>query len=64
MLLRSLRGFGWKTINLCPMIINMKKVSASDSELVDPKLYEPLIISLMYLVNTKLDPCFAVSTFS
>jgi hypothetical protein len=35
-----------------PMITNLKKVIALDSELVDPTLYGRLINSLMYLVNT------------
>jgi hypothetical protein len=47
-----------------PMITNPKKVIALDLELVDPTLYKPLIGSLMYLVNTKPDICFAVNTLS
>lgn len=45
-----------------PMITNLKKLSASEGELVDPTLYKELIGSFMYLVNTKPDICFAVST--
>eukprot|EP00253_Pinus_taeda_P001835 PITA_01835 len=47
-----------------PMITNWKKLHASDSELVDPTLYRQLIGSLMYLVNTRPDICFAVNTMS
>jgi hypothetical protein len=47
-----------------PMITNLKKVTTSDSELVDPTLYKQLIGSLMYLVNTRPDICFAVNTLS
>eukprot|EP00253_Pinus_taeda_P002065 PITA_02065 len=46
------------------MITNWKKLHASDSELVDPTLYRQLIGSLMYLVNTRPDICFAVNTMS
>jgi hypothetical protein len=42
-----------------PMITNLKKVTALDSKLADPT-YRQLIGSLMYLVNTKPDICFAV----
>eukprot|EP00253_Pinus_taeda_P020682 PITA_20682 len=47
-----------------PMITNWKKLHASDSELVDPTLYRQLIGCLMFLVNTRLDICFAVNTMS
>eukprot|EP00253_Pinus_taeda_P032732 PITA_32732 len=47
-----------------PIITNWKKLHASDSELVDPTLYRQLIGSLMYLVNTRPDICFAVNTMS
>eukprot|EP00253_Pinus_taeda_P035352 PITA_35352 len=49
---------------LTPMITNWKKLHASDFELVNPTLYRQLISSLMYLVNTKPDICFAVNTMS
>eukprot|EP00253_Pinus_taeda_P008797 PITA_08797 len=47
-----------------PMITNWKKLHASDSELVDPTLYRQLIGSMVYLVNTRPDICFAVNTMS
>jgi hypothetical protein len=47
-----------------PMVTNWKKIDASKSEGVEATLYRQLIGSLMYLVNTRLDLCFAVSTLS
>jgi hypothetical protein len=47
-----------------PMITNLMKVIALDSELVDPMLYRQLIGSLMYLVNTRPNICFAVNNLS
>ena len=47
-----------------PMVTNCKKLHASEKELVDPTLYRQLIGSLMYLVNSRLDFCFAVNTLS
>eukprot|EP00253_Pinus_taeda_P036605 PITA_36605 len=47
-----------------PMITNWKKIDASEGEDVDPTLYKQLIGSLMYLVNTKPDICYAVNTLS
>jgi hypothetical protein len=48
-----------------PMVTNLNKVTiTSKSELVDPKLYRQLIGSLMYLVNTKPNICFAANTLS
>lgn len=44
------------------MITNLKKVSTSKGELVDPTLYRQLIVSLMYLVNTRPNICFVVNT--
>ena len=44
-----------------PMITNWKKLSASDSQLVDATVYRQLIGSLMYLVNTRPDIFYAVS---
>eukprot|EP00253_Pinus_taeda_P023903 PITA_23903 len=47
-----------------PMIINWKKIDASRDKEVDPTLYRQLIGSLMYLVNTRPDICFAFNTLS
>jgi hypothetical protein len=47
-----------------PMITNLKKVTTSYSRLVDPTLYRQLIGSLMYLVNTIPNICFAMNTLS
>ena len=47
-----------------PMDANLKKLASSDSQMVDPTMYRQLIGSLMYLVNTRPDICFAVSTLS
>jgi hypothetical protein len=47
-----------------PMITNWKKLHASKSQSVDSTLYRQFIGSLMYLVNTRPDICFAVNTLS
>jgi hypothetical protein len=46
------------------MTTNLKKLCSDDSDLVDPTMYRQLIGSLMYLVNTRPDICFVVSTLS
>jgi hypothetical protein len=48
------------------MVSNLKKLHKSDSEsdLVDPSMYRQLIGSLMYLIHTRPDICFAVSALS
>jgi len=45
-----------------PMLMNLKRLSDSSLDLVDPMMYTKLIGSLMYLVNTRSDICFAVNT--
>jgi hypothetical protein len=48
------------------MLTNLKKMTetASNSNLMDPTLYIQLIGSLMSLVNSRPDICFAVSALS
>lgn len=47
-----------------PMKMNLKKLSVDvvGSYVIDSMMYRQLVGSLMYLVNTRLDICFAVST--
>jgi hypothetical protein len=49
-----------------PMVTNLKKLSVSsfDSNEIDRTLYKQLIGSLMYLVNTRPNICYAVSALS
>ena len=49
-----------------PMVTNLKKLHDSDigSNLVDPTMYKQLIGSLLYLVHTKPNICYAVSALS
>jgi hypothetical protein len=48
------------------MVSNMKKLSESsfDSDLIDPMMYQHMIGSLMYLVNTRPYIFYAVSALS
>jgi hypothetical protein len=47
-----------------PMVSNLKSFVDFDSDLIDPFLYKVVDRFLMYLVNTKLDICFAINTLS
>jgi hypothetical protein len=49
-----------------PMVMNLKKMNeaSSDSGEIDPHLYRQMIGSLLYLVNTRPDICYAVSVLS
>ena len=45
-----------------PMASNVKLLSVSSSESVDAMMYLQMICSLMYLMDMRLDTCFAVNT--
>jgi hypothetical protein len=47
-----------------PMNADIRKVKVPDSDPVDPSLYQQLIGSLIYLVNTRPDIFFAINTLS
>jgi hypothetical protein len=47
-----------------PMASNMKLLDDTTSEVVDATLYRQMIGSLMYLMNTRPNICFAVNTLS
>jgi hypothetical protein len=48
------------------MITNLRKLHDSDtgSDLVDPTMYRKLIGSLMYMIHTRPDICYAVIAMS
>jgi hypothetical protein len=49
-----------------PIMMKLKNMNeaSSDSYDIDPYVYRQLIRSLMYLVNTKPDICYAVNVLS
>jgi hypothetical protein len=49
-----------------PMVTNLRKLhdSATGSDLVDPTMYRQLIGSLMYMIHTRPDICYAVIAMS
>ena len=49
---------------MTPMITNWKKIDTSEDDEADPTLYRQLIGSLMYLVNTRPNICYAVNTLN
>ena len=63
-----LRRFGMMDCKsmVTPMEANLRKLhdSAISSDRVDPTMYRQLIGSLLYLVNTRPDICYAVNTLS
>ena len=46
-----------------PMASNLDLLSVSSSDSVDATMYRQMICSLMYMMNTIPDICFAVNTF-
>jgi hypothetical protein len=59
-----LKRFGmmdFKTMSI-PMVTNLRNMHDSDtgSDLVDPTMYRQLIGSLMYMIHTRPDICYAV----
>ena len=63
-----LKSFGMmdcKSIST-PMVTNLRKLHDYDtgSDLVDPTMYRQLIGSLMYMVHTRTDICYAVIAMS
>ena len=47
-----------------PMITKWKKIDTQEDDEVDPTLYRQLIGSLVCLVNTRPDICYAMNTLS
>ena len=47
-----------------PMASNLNLLSGASSEMIDAMMYRQMIGSLMYLMNTRLDICFAMNTLS
>jgi hypothetical protein len=49
-----------------PMVMDMKKMNEASTDLgeIDPHLYQQLTGSLMYLVNTRPDICYAVNVLN
>ena len=47
-----------------PMTSNLKLLSDTSGEVADAMMYRQMIGSLMYLMNTRPDICFAVNTLS
>jgi hypothetical protein len=64
----TLKKFGMKNCKSMPtpMVMDLKKMNnaSKNSGEIDPHLYQQLIGSLMYLVNTILDICYAVNVLS
>jgi hypothetical protein len=63
-----LKKFGMTDYKSMPtlMVMDLKKMNeaSSNSGEIDPQFYRQLIGSLMYLVNTRLDICYAMNILS
>jgi len=57
-------GMGECSPMATPMITNWKKIDALEDKDVDLTLYRQRIGSLMYLVNTRPNICYAINTLS
>lgn len=62
--LEILKRFKMLDCNLIstPMVPDLKLTRNEDTKLVDPTLYQYMIESPIYLVNTKPDICFVLNT--
>ena len=62
-ILRRFRMMDCKSLDT-PMTMNLNKLSVDvvGEDVIDPTMYQQLVGSLMYLVNTGPDICFAMST--
>ena len=49
---------------ITPMALNLKLLSDASSDSVYARMYHQMIGSLTYMMNTRLDICFAVNTLS
>ena len=60
--MKILKNFSMKECKYMPtpMVMDLKKMSGDDSDEIDPQL----IGSLMFMVNTRLDSCYAVNVLS
>jgi hypothetical protein len=61
-----LKNFGMTECKFMPtpMVMDLKKMSDTNLGEIDPHLYIQLIGSLMYLVNTRPEICYAVNVLS
>jgi hypothetical protein len=61
-----LKRFGMMDCKAIPtsMLTNMNLLNNTSSETMDATMYKQMIGSLMYLMNTRPNICFAVNTLS